>query len=378
MPVDEHLYTKAVVRRLSLPEDRRVLAVSDVHGNVEFLRGLLAKARFTPDDILFVVGDILEKGTRSLETLRYLMELSRTHTVYALRGNCDQITLDFMAHAGWPDELLWKVLCSWEGRSFLLQMADEGGLVLHGKEDFPALRELVRTRFAAELDFLASTPVVVETERYILVHGGVPREDRLDELEAHSVMKNDDFLGQGHHFRKWVVVGHWPVTLYHRHVPMARPLICREQHVVSIDGGNVLKADGQLNALILPPDPGEGESFSYVAYDGLPVAVALDDQQPSTDSLNIRWSDSEVAVVERGEELSRCRHVSTGREMWILNEYLFQRSDGSIHCEDSTDYRLPVTAGDRLAVVRRTSRATLAKKDGVTGWYFGRLTDPVQ
>ena len=30
-------------------------------------------------------------------------------------------------------------------------------------------------------------------------------------------------------------------------------------------------------------------------------------------------------------------------------------------------------AGDRLAIVRRTSRGALAKKDGVTGWYLGKL-----
>lgn len=361
------------MRRLALPEHRRVLAVSDVHGNLDFLQGLLRKAKFTPDDILFVVGDILEKGPRSLDTLRYLMDLSGTHTVYPLRGNCDQITLDFMAQAGWPEELLWKVLGCWKERGFLMQMADEAGLALGGPEDFPALRELVRTRYAAELAYLEAMPVVVETEHYLLVHGGVPREDRLDKLEAHSLMKNDDFLGQGRRFKKWVVVGHWPVTLYHRHVPSARPLICREQHVASIDGGNVLKADGQLNALILPPDPGEGEGFSYVAYDGLPVMTALDAQAPAADSLNIRWSDSEVELLERGEELSLCRHRSTGREMPILNDYLFQREDGTLHCEDSTDYRLPVAPGDRLAVVRRTKHAALAKKDGVTGWYFGRL-----
>ena len=33
----------------------------------------------------------------------------------------------------------------------------------------------------------------------------------------------------------------------------------------------------------------------------------------------------------------------------------------------------PGPAGDRLAIVRRTSRGALAKKDGVTGWYLGKL-----
>ena len=258
----KQLYTPAMVRRVSLPAERRVLAVSDIHGNLEFLQGLLEKVAFSTDDILFVVGDILEKGKRSLDTLRFLVELSKTHTVYALRGNCDQITLDFMANAGWPDELLWKVLCSWEERGLLMQMAAEGGLTLRGAEDFPALRELVRTRFAEELAFLEAMPAVIETEHYIFVHGGIPRESDWEKMDVHTLLKNDDFVNQGRFFHKWVIVGHWPVTLYDPHIQTSRPLVSREQHIVSIDGANVLKADGQHDALILPSDPGEGDGFS--------------------------------------------------------------------------------------------------------------------
>lgn len=40
---------------------------------------------------------------------------------------------------------------------------------------------------------------------------------------------------------------------------------------------------------------------------------------------------------------------------------------------DVTDYLLPVRAGDRLSLVRKTSRGWIVKKDGVTGWYLGRV-----
>lgn len=368
-------YTPATVRRISLGEGRRVFAVSDIHGNLDFLQGLLQKINFTPHDILFVIGDILEKGRRSLDTLRFLMELSKTHTVYCLRGNCDQITIDFMEHAGWPEELLWNVLCYWRERGLLMQMAEEGGLTLHGPQDFPALRELVRTRFAAELAFLTSMPAVIETEEYIFVHGGIPCEHGWEKMDVHTLLKNDDFVNQGRSFQKWVIVGHWPVTLYDPVYQTAKPLVSKEQHIVSIDGGCVLKADGQLNALILPPHPGDGDDFDYIAYDGLPVLAALDDQEPSEAPLNIRWSDSGIELLEEGEELSLVRHLTSGRELFILTDYFRPREDG-LHCEDSTDYRLPVRAGDRLAIVRRTAKGTLAKRDGITGWYYGRLAEP--
>ena len=69
---------------LSLPKGRRIIAISDIHGNLPYLEGLLDKLRFGEDDILFILGDFTEKGPRSLDTLRYIMALSEKYTVHTL------------------------------------------------------------------------------------------------------------------------------------------------------------------------------------------------------------------------------------------------------------------------------------------------------
>ena len=79
-------------------------------------------------------------------------------------------------------------------------------------------------------------------------------------------------------------------------------------------------------------------------------------------------------VAVKGEERSLCRHLETGRELYILNDYLRQGPAG-LWCEDSTDYHLPVAPGDLLTVVKKTKAGFLCKKSGVTGWYYGRLSD---
>ena len=84
-------YRPARVIRPDIAPGRRVLAISDIHGNLPFLRGVLAKAGFSKADVLVLIGDLLEKGEDSLGVLRYVMELSRSHTVYALCGNCDNL-----------------------------------------------------------------------------------------------------------------------------------------------------------------------------------------------------------------------------------------------------------------------------------------------
>ena len=381
----------ATVIRPPIEPGRRVIAVSDIHGNLPFLKGVLKKAGFSRDDVLILVGDLLEKGRDSLAVLRYVMELQDKYTVYPLCGNCDYIDRMFLegraienaafsrrgnsllgaADAG-VDEELWPVLKHWGERSTLIQMGLElGHRRPEGVADLPTLRAALLRFFPRETAFLMGMPHILEAGNFIFVHGGIPREDRLEELDAYSCMKNDDFLGQGRSFQKWVVVGHWPVTLYNPRIQYSAPLIDKERHIVSIDGGCVLKLDGQLNALIIPDI--NGDRLDFTAYDGLERVTALDGQEASADPLNIRWSDSEVELLAEQGDCVLVRHPSSGRQLWLPRDFVTRWRDGRLHTEDATDYLLPVSPGDTLSLVRETQRGCLVKKDHITGWYFGRI-----
>ena len=52
----------AAVQRLEAVPGRRVVAVSDVHGNLPLLRGLPETVSLCGEDLLLLVGDIVEKG----------------------------------------------------------------------------------------------------------------------------------------------------------------------------------------------------------------------------------------------------------------------------------------------------------------------------
>lgn len=360
----------ARVIRPDFAPGRRILAVSDIHGNLPFFRGLLEKVEFSQDDILVIVGDLLEKGTQSLELLRYIMDLCRTRTVYPLCGNCDGFILKFFEDGAWDSGFFTRYLPA-HPESILRQLSDELGLD-RCWEDLSALRRTLRENYPDIWQFLKDMPTILETEHLVFVHGGVPSLEHMERLDSWKCMKNDDFMGQGRSFEKYVVVGHWPVTLYDPHIPSSAPLIDRERKIISIDGGCVLKVDGQLNALITPEE--SSDDFDWMAYDGLPTVTALDAQEASADSVNIRWGRSALELLEEGEELSLCRHLESGRELWILNSYLRAGPRG-LWCEDSTDYLLPVDPGDTLTLVQRTKHGFLCKKSGVTGWYFGRVSD---
>ena len=355
-----------------IPAGRRILAVSDIHGNLPFLKGLLEKVCFSQDDVLILLGDMLEKGKQSLDLLRFILELQKTHTVYPICGNCDGLVLRFFEDDSWDVGFFTNYLPA-HPESTLRQLAAEMGF--ENWNDLPAFRTALRAYCPEIWQWLKNLPTILETEHVVFVHGGIPSLERMEELDSWKCMKNDNFLGQDHAFSKYVVVGHWPVTLYHPDIPSSAPIIDHKRRIISIDGACVLKVDGQLNALIIPditkPD------FFWQSYDGLPTVTALDAQTANTDSVNIRWGRSKLELLEKGPERSLCRHLESGRILPILNSYLRDGPRG-LWCEDSTDYRLPVSPGDTLTLVASTKEGHLCKKDGVTGWYYGRISDTLE
>lgn len=359
--------TPPIIVRPHFPAGRRIVAVSDIHGNLPFFLGLMEQIQLSPNDILILVGDILEKGQNSLDLLRHIMALSKTHTVYPLCGNCDGLVLRFF-ESDELDAMFFSFYLDKHPESTLRQMAREKGF--DQTEDLPALRQNLRDAYPEEWAFLRSMPTIVETEHLLFVHGGVPSLENMESLNRWKCMKNDHFWEQGLSFDKYVIVGHWPTTLYHPTIPSSAPIIDRQSRIISIDGACVLKVDGQLNALLIPEE--SSEDFTWTAYDGLPTVTALDPQPASTDSINIRWGRSQLELLEPGEELSLCRHVESGRVLPILNHYLQYKPDG-LFCEDSTDYCLEVSPGDILTLVATTKQGYLCKKDGCTGWYLGRI-----
>ena len=85
------------IERIAPQPGRRIVAISDVHGSLSLLKALLHKVELKPDDLLILVGDLTEKGEKSLETLRFVMELRKTIEVHAVIGNVDATNLRLVA-----------------------------------------------------------------------------------------------------------------------------------------------------------------------------------------------------------------------------------------------------------------------------------------
>lgn len=200
----------ATVVHPALAPSRRILAVSDIHGNRAFFRGLLEKAAFSSRDILVLVGDILEKGPDSLGLLRDILELSQDHTILPVCGNCDgwssvslKMTCGTKAFSGSIFPPTRRVSCArWPGRP-----------ALTAGTTCPACGSAWRRTFPWVWDWLRSLPTILGERTPGLCPRRCPPPWTREELDAWHCMKNDDYWGQGHSFAhtgKYVVVGHWP------------------------------------------------------------------------------------------------------------------------------------------------------------------------
>lgn len=143
---------------------KRIFAVSDIHGNGHLLLRLLMHARYHPNqDRLILLGDYVNKGPDSVGTLRLVQGLVRNGAI-ALLGNNERSWLD----SGDPEAAPWR-------------------------------------------NFIEALPLWTEEEDYVFVHAGfrpgIPmHEQRVEDLTG--IRK--DFL---QHFAipgKTIVFGHTP------------------------------------------------------------------------------------------------------------------------------------------------------------------------
>jgi len=303
----------AKIKQVHLPEGKRVLCISDIHGELDLFKKLLAKAAFCDEDTLVILGDMYSKGSRPHDTLKYCMKLSEHPNVHILRGNCDS-----------------------------------------GKHEF--LSE-------PEVCWLMDLPDVIESDEYIFVHSGLTSNNLKEQLAA-TCRKNNSFMHNAPAFDKWVIVGHMPVAMYCNEIPCLNPIINGEKRIVSIDGGNVIKPDGQLNAFII-----QGGGFFHVFVDNLPTMVIEKSQEESGGSVSITWFDRYLEIVEDGERLCRVKHLKTGKIITVPKSRIWIEPDGNVSiCDLATDYHLPCKAGDTVSVVKSFPDRIFAKINGTSGW----------
>ncbi len=182
-------------------------AVSNIHGNYAKFRELLDKISFSDNDIMYVLGDIVDYGDESMEVV---CDLSVRMNVYPVMGEHDAIAYkmlsgfdDMVKNGKTPDADFISEMQAWS--------ADGGDKTL------ASFRALDADMKEGVLDYLADMMpyeiAEVGNEKYLLVHAGIANFEKgkdLDDYEPEDFYTESLDMDKQYFSRTNVVVGHTP------------------------------------------------------------------------------------------------------------------------------------------------------------------------
>jgi len=146
-----------------------IYVTADIHGNYELYTKLLRLIRFSDEDTLYVLGDVVDRGR---EPMRVLLDMMARPNVIPLIGNHEVMALKSLRFLnteiseeslGALDEKTLEILLEWQGDGGEATMKDFARLSSEEKEDV--------------LDYLSEFSLYEELEvngtDYVLVHAGL-------------------------------------------------------------------------------------------------------------------------------------------------------------------------------------------------------------
>lgn len=225
-----------------------IYVMSDIHGEYEKYLAMLEKINFDDDDILYILGDVVDRGRYPLEILR---DMKSRKNVYPIMGNHDKMALDVMtkllddvqnSDADEPlDDDLVFALIEWEYNG--------GGTTI---EEFQPMTDEERFEL---LDYIATfSPykiVNINDKTFILVHAGLGDfsiDKGLDEYSISdlSFVRFDYDVQYYDDDSIYIITGHTPTPTF----IIGEPRIYYSHNNICIDCGATFEG-GRLACLCL-------------------------------------------------------------------------------------------------------------------------------
>ena len=225
---------------------RRMLVISDVHGELERFEELLEKVEYNPkEDQLILLGDYVDRGLNAKEVIEKVMRLKEAGAL-VLKGNHEDMMIKALTT---EEEKFWN---HWVKRNGGDQTLHSYGFserdIAVNEEEFirPQLHSEVLEQ---HLEFIKGLDHYIETDEYIFVHAGVQPITPVSETDAHTLMWIRNEFHNGYNGEKTVVFGHTETKILHGDNENF-DVYFGENRIIGIDGGAVY--GGQLNCLELP------------------------------------------------------------------------------------------------------------------------------
>ena len=187
-----------------------IYTISDIHGCYDEFMALLEQIQFNPEhDTLYVLGDVVDRGEKPLDCLRYIM---RTKNVHFLLGNHEDMMLAYY------DDPSSAGAIRWYRNGYQTTLAQ--------------FNELSETERCKILAFIKKSPlyktVKLKDRRYFLSHAG------LDPSKSFNKQTSEDLTWSRKEFYSAKALDKYSVIFGHNITPFLRESMNEDKHDCSI------------------------------------------------------------------------------------------------------------------------------------------------
>lgn len=197
----------------------RLIAVGDIHGEIEKLNSLLEKLNLKASDTVVFLGDYIDRGHNSKEVIDRLLNLSKSTNCVFLKGNHEDMLIKTRISRKEDDITHWLL---------------SGGITTYDNYgDYPTI-------FNLHGGFLENLKPYYLTEKYLFVHAGINPGKSLEyQTDDDLFWIREEFINYPHKFNQTVIFGH---------TPFVKPYY--ENRKIGIDTGCGKIPNAPLTALI--------------------------------------------------------------------------------------------------------------------------------
>lgn len=157
-----------------------IYAVSDIHGHLDILQETLQNVDLTvKGNKLILLGDYIDRGDKSCETLYFVKELSEKYPeqVIPLMGNHELMLLDDL-NGDYPLGEFSEIIkyISEDEYKAIMDKCNGSDKLLQSMMSYKYIIALIKVKHKNLLTWLKTLPYHYETENQIFVHAGIDEE----------------------------------------------------------------------------------------------------------------------------------------------------------------------------------------------------------
>jgi serine/threonine protein phosphatase 1 len=209
----------------------KIFAIGDIHGKIYKLRRLVDRLYMDDTSLLIFLGDYIDRGGHSFEVIEYLIELSKRYNCIFVKGNHEEMFMDFMSGIN-------ETMFTGNGGHKTIESYEKHGYDIN-LYTYYIDRELPKSH----IKFYQGLKNYYQTEDYIFIHAGLLDDLPLEKQPVETLLwERYDFINSDFDWGKKVIFGHTP-----------NKEILKMHNKICIDTGAYYE-DGKLTCIILPEE----------------------------------------------------------------------------------------------------------------------------